>query len=141
VRTQYLFSVSYVLVLNNNLLSVCRQQLDDRQQQLNEVHSAHLQTTEELQATVSDSDRFRYATQSEMQTLRNALLQKKELCAHLKQSLTDFRKEAEKKVNYCLVMGLYLIFARDIRNSFCSVIGWWYIVVLDFHGGCLVVVF
>lgn len=78
-------------VLNNS------QQLVDAEQQLHLINADASATRQQVQAAESEAERLRLLMYAEQRHLKEALRQKKEMNAHLRQSLLQLRSENDQK--------------------------------------------
>ena len=90
--------------MNKKLMAMKKQELNMKSMELAEkserVESLEItnnMTAQELQAVAKESERLRLIMQSEQKHLKESLHQKKEMNAHLRQSLVEIRRETEKK--------------------------------------------
>lgn len=77
--------------------SFLSQELAEMNEQISSLAITNNMTQDELHAIATESERLRLLMSSEQKHLKESLQQKKEMNAHLRQSLVELKKESEKK--------------------------------------------
>lgn len=79
------------------MFAFCRSQLAKQEEKVETLETMNSMSRQELQNAAAESERLRLLMYAEQRNLKEALKQKKEMNAHLRQSLLELRQESDTR--------------------------------------------
>lgn len=79
------------------MVMMIRSQVVQQEEQLHKLQLSQSMSRQELQDIAAESERLRQLMEAEQMNMREALKQKKEINAHLRQSMLELRRESDSQ--------------------------------------------